>query len=229
MITREPEIIHELVEEDTGKQEESVRVGLLLSLSIGILNACTYMSRGQVFASSQSGNLLYLGLDLAKGEFSNVVKYLFPPLLAAIGIIIAEHYHDKPDYPRWRRIPIYIEVVLMILATFMPASWNNLANPIFGLCCGLQTITFSKIRSTPVATVFINGSFQNSIIHFTRFLHLKNPEDAFRAVLYLLVVLTYILGIIVGAWLVGPFGRYTSLVSAALLFAASFIVLDPKA
>lgn len=74
-------VIKELIENEPEKQEESMKVGILLSLSIGILNACTYVTRGHVFASSQSGNLLYLGLDLAAGEFSNVVKYLFPPIM----------------------------------------------------------------------------------------------------------------------------------------------------
>ncbi len=84
------DLIGELVENDKDEREESLRVGLLLTLGIGILNACTYVTRGHVFASSQSGNLLYLGLDLAKGEFGNVTKYLFPPLMFAAGIVIAE-------------------------------------------------------------------------------------------------------------------------------------------
>ena len=56
------ELMRELVEEDVEEHEESMRVGLLLTLGIGILNACTYVTRGHVFASSQSGNLLYLCL-----------------------------------------------------------------------------------------------------------------------------------------------------------------------
>ena len=67
-------LIEELIAEENEPEEESFRVAFLLSLSIGILNACTWMSRGHVFASSQSGNLLYLGLDIAQGEFSNVIK-----------------------------------------------------------------------------------------------------------------------------------------------------------
>ena len=63
-------LLTELIEEDNAPEEESYRVAFLLSLSIGILNACTWMTRGHVFASSQSGNLLYLGLDIAQGEFS---------------------------------------------------------------------------------------------------------------------------------------------------------------
>ncbi|MBD5424366.1 MAG: DUF1275 family protein [Allobaculum sp.] len=224
---QEEKALKELVTKDKQEDVESVRAGVLLTMSIGILNACTYVTRGKVFASSQSGNLLYLGLDLAQGDFSKVPKYLFPPLMFALGVIIAEHYHDKPNYPQWRRKPFYLEIFLIVLATFLPDSWNALANPIFGLCCGLQTITFRKIRSTPVATVVINGSFQNSFVHWTRWFHLSDREDAFRGWLYTLIVLSYVGGIAIGGLLCPYLDHYVSLVSAGLLILCCVIAL-PK-
>lgn len=221
-----PAALKDLITSDEHeKHEESVRVGVLLTLSIGILNACTYVTRGHVFASSQSGNLLYLGLDFAKGEFSNVTKYLFPPLMFALGIVIAEHYRTKPNYPQWRRTPFLIEITLITLATFLPDSWNALANPVLGLCCGLQSITFRKIRSTPVATIVINGSFQNSIVHLIDYLHLRDHEDAFRALLYFVIVMAYLGGIIIGGLLCPFLGHYVSLVSAGLLLLCCCIAL----
>ncbi len=220
-------VLEDLVVNDKDEHVESARVGLLLALSIGILNACTYVTRGHVFASSQSGNLLYLGLDLAQGEFSNVTKYLFPPMMFAIGIIIAEHYHDKPNYPQWRKVPFLIEIALIILATFLPDSWNALANPIFGLCCGLQTITFRRVRQMPVATIVINSSFQNSIVHAIRYHLLKDRQDAFRSLLSLIIVLAYFFGIVIGGLLCPYLDHWTSLVSAALLVICLLIAL-PK-
>lgn len=221
-------VLQEIVENDREEHIESVRLGVLLSIGVGILNACTYVTRGHVFASSQSGNILYLGLDLAQGNFANVTKYLFPPMMFAIGIVIAEHYKDKPDYPRWRQIPFLIEIVLITSASFLPDGWNALANPIFGLATGLQTITFRKIRRTPVATIVITGSFQNSITHLTRFLTVHDRADAFRAMVYLIIVLAYFAGIIGGAMLCPYLGHYTSLVSAGFLFFCTFIALPER-
>ncbi len=220
------DVIDDLIHNEPQKQEESVKVGILLSMSIGILNACTYVTRGHVFASSQSGNLLYLGLDLAQGEYSHIIKYLFPPIMFGIGIIIAEHYHDKPNYSQWRKYPFYIEIALIIAATFMPDSWNSLANPIFGLACGLQTITFAKVRGIPVSTIVINGSYQNSLVHLTRFLHLRESQDAFKAVLYLVIVIAYFIGIVVGGILSPALDHWVSLISALMLYGCSFIVLE---
>ncbi len=221
------DVINTLIRDEPERAEESMKVGLILSLSIGILNACTYVTRGHVFASSQSGNLLYLGLDFAEGDFSNVIKYLFPPIMFGIGIIVAEHYHDKPNYSEWRKYPFYIEIGLIIAATFIPDSWNALANPIFGLACGLQTITFAKVRGIPVSTIVIVGSYQNSLVHLTRFLHLKDEQDAFRALLYITIVISYIIGIVIGAALSPALDHYVSLISAVMLYGCSFIALAP--
>lgn len=217
-------LISELIQEESKPEEESFRVGVLLSLSVGILNACTWMSRGHVFASSQAGNLLYLGLDIAQGEFSNIIKYLFPPLMFGAGIVLAEHFKDHPHYLSWRRIPMIIEVVMITIATFMPDSWNDLANPIMGMACGLQAITFRHIHNIPVATLAINGSYQNALEHLTRYLNIKNHEDAFRTVLYSSIVFTYLGGIIIGGLLVPLIDHYVSLISASLIAIGAMIV-----
>lgn len=217
-------ILHQLIDEDKCEQEESVRVGMLLSFGIGILNATTYMCRDKVFASTQSGNILYLGLDLAKGDTSHIIKYLFPPLMFALGIIIAEHFHDKPHYEHWRKVPFIIEIVLIVVATFMPSSWNALANPLFGLACGLQSITFRKVRNTSISTVVITSSYYNAIESFTRYFNLKNLEDIFKAFLSLIIVISFFSGVVFGAWISQWIGLYTSLIAAGTLCICPFIL-----
>ena len=219
-------LIKEMVEDKEPGEQESFVVGMLLALSIGILNACTWMTRGHVFASSQAGNLLYLGLDLAQGKFNQIEKYLFPPLMFGIGIIVAEHFHDKPHYSTWRRIPMIIEMVMITIATFLPDSWNALANPIFGLACGLQAITFRRIHQVPIATTAINGSFQNALEHLTRYINIHEHEDAFRAILYATVVLDYLVGIIIGGLLVPLMGHKVSLVSVAAIGISALIIKE---
>lgn len=70
--------------------EDSLLVGLLASASVGIMDAGCYVTRGKVFASSQTGNLLYLGIDISNGDFSQILKYTFPVLLFVVGISLWE-------------------------------------------------------------------------------------------------------------------------------------------
>ncbi len=49
--------------EDEHYGEDSLLVGVLASACVGILDSGCYVTRGKVFASSQTGNLLYLAVS----------------------------------------------------------------------------------------------------------------------------------------------------------------------
>lgn len=202
--------------EDPDK-EEAVRIAVMLSAAIGILNACTYLTRGQVFASSQSGNVLYLGLDLARQDFSKFPKYLFTVLMFGTGVFLGEHFHNRYRQHGWRKISTIVEMVLILIATLMPDSWNLLANPLFGLTCGLQSITYKRFHNITLATVNLNRNITNAIEQFTRYFHLKEPDSITKGLIYLTIISTYLLGIIIGALAVPFIHHYVSLLSIVCL------------
>ena len=50
----------------------------------------TYITRGGVFANAQTGNIVLMGINLAKGDFERVVHYVVPILAFALGILLSE-------------------------------------------------------------------------------------------------------------------------------------------
>lgn len=210
------------------EREQSLHMGMLLSFAIGILNACTYVTRGHVFASSQSGNLLYMGLDFAAGDFSKFPKYIFCILMFGLGVFLAEHFHSKYRHLGWRKISTLVEITLISLATFMPDSWNMIANPIFGLVCGLQSITFRIFNSVSLPTININANIQNAIQNISRYAHTEDDESLQKFTLYTTIVATYLAGIILGAVLANSMGHYVSFVSVACLMIALIMMIPKK-
>lgn len=209
--------------------DQSFRLAIWLGFGIGILNSCTYMTRGHVFASSQSGNLLYLGMNFAQGEFSSLGKYMFPVFTYGLGIFMAEHLHQKYFKRGWRKISTVIEIVLIVFATFLPLSWNALANPVFGFVVGMQCIVFKKFHQISLGTVFINGNVRNAIEYLTRYFHIKDPEALVRGIMYIFMVIFHLLGIITGALLVPYWGQYTGLLAAGILAVSLvFLILVPE-
>ena len=65
------------------KPSESLPVGLLLALAGGILDAYTYLVRGEVFATAETGNLVLLGINLSQGRLNEAAYYLWPILAFA--------------------------------------------------------------------------------------------------------------------------------------------------
>ena len=65
---------------------DALPLGLLLALTGGILDAYTYLNRGQVFATAETGNLVLLGINCAMGQWRRAawrsVWPWQPPLLS---------------------------------------------------------------------------------------------------------------------------------------------------
>ena len=57
---------------------ESLANGLLLAFAGGMMDAYTYLCRGQVFANAETGNLVLLGIQLAQRNWGRALYYLCP-------------------------------------------------------------------------------------------------------------------------------------------------------
>ena len=49
------------------QMSESMRLGILLAISGGFMDAYSYMMRDHVFANAQTGNILLFGVYLSEG------------------------------------------------------------------------------------------------------------------------------------------------------------------
>ena len=72
------------------KTSESVRLGVLLAIVGGFLDAYTFICRGGVFANAQTGNIVLIGVEATKGNFRQAFMAFLPILAFIIGIIVTE-------------------------------------------------------------------------------------------------------------------------------------------
>ena len=80
---------------------ESVRLGILLAIVGGFLDAYTFVGRGGVFANAQTGNIVLFAIEAAKRNWGQALVHV-PPILAFIaGVVVAEMIricHSAPIY-----------------------------------------------------------------------------------------------------------------------------------
>ena len=50
---------------------ESIKLGIVLAVAGGFMDAYSYICRGQVFANAQTGNMLLLGINIAERNWKN--------------------------------------------------------------------------------------------------------------------------------------------------------------
>jgi len=72
------------------QMSESLKIGIILALTGGFLDAYTFLVRGKVFANAQTGNIVLLGTNLFQGEFKQALSYLVPIVAFIVGVFITE-------------------------------------------------------------------------------------------------------------------------------------------
>ena len=190
-----------------------------LTLSGGMQDAYSYFVRGKVFANAQTGNLLLLGVNLSQGNLSQSVRYFFPVVFFAVGIAIAHNLKllFKPRQLHWRQIVLVLEAVILVCVSFMPTEWNLLANSLTSLACGMQVQSFRKLHGHAFATTMCIGNLRSGTQAMVSYMHSREHEDLETGLLYYFVILSFVLGAVIGNWLIGPLGLRMILASPILL------------
>lgn len=78
-----------------------------LALVGGYLDAFTYLTKGQVFANAQTGNIVLLGIAAAEGDFLSVVRTFAPIAAFVAGVLLTELFKRRATVssgrePFWR-------------------------------------------------------------------------------------------------------------------------------
>ena len=57
------------------QMSDSIRLGIVLAMAGGFMDAYSYLCRGQVFANAQTGNMLLMGINLAEQNWKTALYY----------------------------------------------------------------------------------------------------------------------------------------------------------
>lgn len=120
------------------QMSETLRLGIILALSGGFMDAYSYLERGNVFANAQTGNLLLFGVNLAEGNYFAMLSYLLPVLAFTLGILLADTVRCLNIRLHWRQLSVLLEAVILICVAFFPHSLNPLANSLTSFACGIS-------------------------------------------------------------------------------------------
>lgn len=208
---------------------DSIRLGVLLALSGGFMDAYSYLERGQVFANAQTGNLLLLGVHLSQGEYALVLHYLFPVLAFTTGIALADIVRlNEINRLHWRQISVLVEACLLAVVSLMPHSMNLAANSLTSLACGIQVESFRKIHGNGIATTMCIGNLRSATQNLCTFSFRRDKEALKKGVLYWGIILAFIAGAIIGNAFIKLLHTQAILVSSALLFLAFLMMFSNR-
>lgn len=212
------------------QMSETIRLGVILALSGGFMDAYSYIGRGGVFANAQTGNMLLLGVNLSTGNWGKAVQYFFPVFAFAMGIAAAEVMRIKaPARLHWRQAAVLAEALILAGVAFFPQSMNLPANAITSFACGIQVESFRKVRGVGAATTMCIGNLRSGTQHLCSFFYEKKREDLEHAVLYYGLILSFVAGAVLGNAVIGRLREKAVWCCSGLLlavFAMMFVDLE---
>lgn len=102
---------------------KTLHIGLIMAASGGFIDAYTYITRGGVFAFAQTGNIIFMGINLTEGNFLTCLMYAVPIAAYFVGVFITDYLNTKITRNRVvtiEVITIAAEILLLILVGCMP-------------------------------------------------------------------------------------------------------------
>ena len=183
---------------------ETLPVGLLLALAGGLLDGYSYLNRGQVFATAETGNIVLMGINLAQGQLDQALHYLLPILAFALGVLAAEQLRRRfGDSTRlhWRLPLLLAECGAILLVSCLPCGpLDPLANIIISFTSALQVESFRKFQGCGCVTTMCTGNLRSGTDNLFQYLKTKDKQKLGNAMQYYGIILCFIGGAAVGAF-----------------------------
>lgn len=205
----------------------SVRLGVLLAIVGGFLDAYTFISRDGVFANAQTGNVVLLAVKAANEDWVGALLYI-PPILAFIlGVLLSEIV--KIPYIReilysYRRSILILECLVLIFVGFLPKNVPNLVVTVcISFVSSLQISTFNMLDKWAYNSTMTTGNLRTAT-HAAYVAFIKHDQEAKEKFLkFSIIILSFIFGAFLGTFTTTHLGN-TSIWGAAGILVIALIL-----
>ena len=203
---------------------ERIELGLTVICAGGLMDAYSYLTRGHVFATGQTGNVVLFAINLAEFNWPMVARYLAPITAFVLGIILSKHVLAQVhagDHFRMQRWVIMLEAIAFALIALIPPEVSDLVvNLAISLCAAVSLENFKTFgTSSAYASIFCSGNIRSFAETLYDGLFRYDTHEFHRSMCYLALVGSFSMGVICGYFLIAAVGQY-----AALAISATFIV-----
>ena len=202
------------------QMSESFLVAAFLSFSGGLQDVYTYISRGNVFANAQTGNIVLLSKNLFERNWHLAVHYFIPVLFFSLGVAAAERIRQSFQNTQrihWRQLVLIIEILLLLSVGFMPEKWNLTANALVSFSCAMQVQAFRKVNSYAFASTMCIGNLRSGMEALCAYQTTGNKKILYKAFHYFGVILLFASGAGIGSHFIPAFGIRTIWISCICL------------
>jgi uncharacterized membrane protein YoaK (UPF0700 family) len=207
----------------------SVPVGVLMAAVSGCLDANIFMTRGGVFATAQSGNIVIVGVRLADEQWSSALHNLYPVLSFAFGALVVESLLAVPRLAWFRRnvaeVAVATSAMVVLVVGALPSSApDEVATIAIGAVAAFQLTAFRKVVDWPVATTMTTGNLRSLAAAAVDAARTRERPAVDRMRAYAFVIAGFAGGAVLGGQLTTRFDARAIWLAAALLACAYVLI-----
>ncbi len=197
--------------------------GAALAVVGGFLDAYTYVAHDGVFANAQTGNVVLVALDAARGHWAHAARFL--PLLGAfvLGLVAAEaaaaHRHRRWLHDPTRPV-LAAEIAVLLAVAALPGGTPHLVTTsAVAFVAALQVSTFRLVRETSYSTTMTTGNLRSLVTAAYEWLSGWDPAQRTVALRLTAIVLAFAAGAGAGAAASAPaaLGTHAPVLAAGVL------------
>ena len=210
------------------QMSEAFITSVFLAMSGGFQDAYTYFTRDEVFSNAQTGNVVLMSQNFMTGQWGEGLRYLFPVLAFAIGVVAAERIQSTFKYAKklhWRQMILLIEILILFVVGFMPGELDMLATVLVSFSCAMQVQTFRKVGGYSYASTMCIGNLRSGTAALSMYMRDKKKEQLRQAGYYFGVILAFAIGAGIGGVFSMLYGIHVIWISCGLLL-VSFLLMS---
>lgn len=178
---------------------EGLRVAMLLTFVSGFIDAYTFITQEGRFASMQTGNLLYMTINLAEGHLKEAFSFLIPIIFFILGQFF--YYFLRrwvtPKNVRWHKFSTYVLLILLaviaVLSPLLPSIFTIAGLAFFA---SIQLATFKRVRGYTYTNTMMTGNIKNAAYLFLKGSVEKNEQILKQSIYIITVIVTFMAGVL---------------------------------
>lgn len=207
---------------------ETLQIASLLAMVGGFVDTYTYITRGGVFAYAATGNIIFFAISLVSKDFFKAGYYLIPIILFFLGVLLTEFIKKRyisDNLIKWEHIVLIFETVFLFLVGFLPASFPNfIVVMIIAFISSVQMTSFKKLEGMSYVTNMCTGNLRQATEYLSVFLSDRDKESVKKSSRYFFVILSFIFGAFLGAFLTGIFYEKSIWICSVMLICVELVM-----
>lgn len=175
----------------------------LLTFCAGFVDAYTFIERGGTLVAGQTGNVVFLSVELIDHETREIEVKLATMLAFMLGIFLMTIFQKHFEKSWWRLSSISPLILVCTLVGFLPVSVSNIyIVPPLGFCMGLVATAFGEVDGIAYNNSFMTGNIKKTMVAFGTYVRSKQESYLQEGLFFIALLGSFVTGAIVSTYLI---------------------------